>query len=623
MDFHKLAEALLPAVGGEDNIAGFTHCATRLRFTLRDDSRADEGTVKSIKGVLGVAKNGGQFQVIIGPEVAKAFAAVQGQMKHAPVSGKEAPVKKKAADLIFDFVSSVFTPVLPAIIGAGLVKSILALAVLLGMDASGTTYLFLNVIGDAPLYFLPVMLAFTASKKLGCNQFLALAIAGALLHPNYTALITDAFNIHFSSVFGIPVTLATYSSSVIPVVLMVFALKYVEQFFDRVIPQLVKFFFKPLLSMLVVGLLTFIVLGPIGFVTGVGISTALNFLDSRVGWLVPTIVGGIFPLMVTTGMHYGLVPFMLQSISAGGYEQIAGPGNLVSNMSQGAASLAVGLRTKNRELKQTALTCGLTAFLGVTEPALFSVTLKFKRILYSVMIGGACGGLYAGLMGTKCFSFCSPGLLSLVAFIGSNGWGNLIHSVISFVISCSVTFALVWVWGYKDAIAEEDRGRENGASVQEAPRFGQKALIASPMNGQAIPLSEVPDPTFAAEVLGRGTAVKPADGNVLSPVTGTVSSVFDTRHAVGLTSDDGIEILVHVGVDTVVMGGEGFKAMVKDGQRVKQGDVLLICDLHTIEQAGHPTVTSVIVTNSGDFAEIAPVALGEVKAGAPLMEVER
>lgn len=457
MNHSELAKQLLPAIGGEANIAGLTHCATRLRFTLKDESLADEATVKAIKGVLGVARSGGQFQVIIGPEVPKAYAAIQSMASIKPTgSATEAePVqKKKFSDKLFDFVSSVFTPVLPAIIGAGLIKSFLSLAVLLGMDSNGSTYLFLNVIGDAPLYFLPLMLAYTASKKMGCNSFLAVAIAGALVHPNYTALITDAFNIHVSSVFGIPVTLASYNSSVIPVLLMVFALTYVERFFDRVIPKLVRFFFKPLLTMLVVGLLTFIVLGPIGFVVGVGISTVLNFLSAHVSWLVPMIVGGVFPLMVTTGMHYGIVPFMLQSIAASGYEQICCPGNLPSNMCQGAAAIAVGLRTKNEELKQTALTAGLTAFLGTTEPALFSVTLKFKRVLASVMIGGAAGGLYAGIMNTKCYSFCSPGLLSLVAFIGPDGWGNLIHSVISFVIGCCITFLLVWFWGYKDVVDE-------------------------------------------------------------------------------------------------------------------------------------------------------------------------
>ncbi len=622
MDFNLLADVILKNVGGEANISGFTHCATRLRFTLKDEGKADEATLKRTKGVLGIARSGGQFQIIIGPEVPKAFAAIQGKMKNAPAVNTESvqQEKKKPSDIIFDFVASVFTPVLPAIIGAGLIKSFLSLAVLLGMDASGTTYLFLNVIGDAPLYFLPMMLAFTASKKLGCNQFLALAITGALLHPNYTALITDAFNIHFSSVFGIPVTLASYNSSVIPVILMVFALTYVERFFDRVIPKLVKFFFKPLLTMLVVGLLTFIVLGPIGFVTGVGISTVLNALSTKVGWLVPTIVGGIFPLMVTTGMHYGIVPFMLQSISAVGYEQICCPGNLPSNMCQGAASLAAGFRTKNSELKQTALTSGLTALLGVTEPALFSVTLKFKRVLASVMIGGACGGLYAGIMGTKCYSFCSPGLLSLVAFIGPDGWGNLIHSIISFVLGGIITFLLVWFWGYKDLPDEEDNA--TAKTVVHTSDSSDKAPVVSPAKGVAVPLSEVPDPTFAEEMLGKGVAIQLEIGAIHSPVDGQVANVFNTKHAIGLISDDGVEILIHVGLDTVSLNGKHFDAKVKDGQRVKKGDLLLTCDLNAIANAGFKTITPVIVTNTDDYAEINALNLGAVEPGKPIIQVK-
>lgn len=261
MDFEKLADIILKGIGGEENISGFTHCATRLRFTLKDEAKADEQTLKNTKGILGIARSGGQFQLIIGNEVAKAFAAIQGKLKNTPAAGgtdatDQPKAKRKPTEVLFDFVSSIFTPVLPAIIGAGLVKSVLAVAVLLGMNTERNTYYFLNLIGDAPLYFLPLMLAFTASKKLGCNQFLAVAIAGAMVHPNYAALITDAFNIHFSSFLGIPVTLATYSSSVIPVILMVIALKYIEGFLEKFLPKMIKFFFKPLLCLLIVAPLT-------------------------------------------------------------------------------------------------------------------------------------------------------------------------------------------------------------------------------------------------------------------------------------------------------------------------------------------------------------------------------
>lgn len=575
---------------------------------------------------VGIAKSGGQFQIIIGNEVPKAYGAIQGKMKGSAVGEKEQkilPKKMKISERIFDFVSAIFTPVLPAIIGAGLVKSVLAVAVLLGADTESMTYYFLNFIGDAPLYFLPVMLAFTAAKKLGCNQFLAVSIAGAMLHPNYTALITDAYSIHFSSFLGIPVTLASYSSSVIPVLLMVFALKYMEAFLEKVLPKMVKFFFKPLLCLIIVAPVTFIVLGPIGFVVGVGISTALNMLNTYAGWLVPTIIGAVYPLMVTTGMHYGLVPFMMQSLAAEGFETIAGPGNLPSNIAQGAASLSVAIKTKKKELKQTAFTTGVTAVLGITEPALFGVTLNYKKVLACVMLGGGIGGFYAGIMGVKCFSFCSPGLLSLVAYIGPDGWLNLIHSCISMIIAFAVTFAAVWLWGYKEEDTD-DSGTEN---VQEGKKASAEENvlpsegIASPVNGKAVPLSEVPDPTFAEEMLGKGAAVDPSEGRFYAPVSGTISTVFPTKHAIGITGDKGEEILIHVGLDTVQLDGKYFETAVSEGQHVEAGTLLLTCELEKVREAGYKTITPVIVTNPEDYPAVSLARSGEIKAGERLISL--
>ncbi len=630
MDFEKLAQTLISEVGGAGNISSLTHCATRLRFTLKDDGKANEAVIKKTKGVLGVAKSGGQFQIIIGQRVPDAYQAIEKQLGGAIGGGDEEGEKKKGkvSEVIFDFVASIFTPILPAIIGAGLIKSFLSLAVLLGMDAEGSTYLFINVLGDAPLYFLPLLLAVTCSKKLGTNMFLNVALAGALVHPNYTALITDAFNIHFSSAFGIPVTLATYSSTVIPVILMSIALKYIDGFFDRVIPKIVKFFFKPVLTLLVVGLLTFIVLGPIGFVVGVGISTVLNTLSTHVGWLVPVIVGGVFPLMVTTGMHYGVVPFMLQSISAVGYEQICAPGNLPSNIAQGAASLAIGLRTKKSELKQMALTSGVTALLGTTEPALFGVTLRYKKVLGCVMAGGAIGGLWAGITGVKCFSFCSPGLLALVAFIGPDGWTNIINACISMVIAFVATFILVWLFGYKDVEkqeqeeAEEEMMAEEAAPEIPAQNNVEKEEVVSIADGTVIPLSEVPDPTFAGEILGKGAAVKLASDEIYSPVNGSVASVFPTKHAIGLVSDDGVEVLIHVGIDTVQLEGKHYDVKVEAGQKVRKGDLLLVCDRAAVEKEGYQTVTPMIISNTADFADVQMIGSGEVKKGTPVLRVE-
>lgn len=625
MNFENLAIEIIEYIGGEENIAGLTHCATRLRFTLKNEQLADKEKIKKVQGVLGVAQNGGQFQVIIGNEVPKAYAAITSKIN---ITGSEADTqntsKNKLSERIFDFIASIFTPILPAIIGAGLVKSVLALAVLLGMNDQSNTYYFINIIGDAPLYFLPMMLAVTSSKKLGCNPYMAVAITGALLHPNYTALITDAFNIHFSSMFGIPVTLASYNSTVIPVILMVFLLRYTDRFLDRIIPKMIKFFLKPLLTLLIVASITFIVLGPIGFVVGVGISTALNFLSAHVGWLVPTIVGAVFPLMVTAGMHYGIVPFMIQSIGAQGFEQICGPGNLPSNIAQGAAALAVAFKTKKEDLKQIAMTSGVTAVLGVTEPALFSVTLKYKKVLACVMTGGGIGGLYAGLTGVKCFSFCSPGLLSMVAFVGSDGWKNLINACVAMGIAFVVTFILVWVWGYKDKVditAQNENKNDNEEKKTE--NAVPKDMIVSPVTGTVVALSEVPDETFAEEILGKGIAVIPEENKFYAPVDGEISTLFPTGHAIGITSTEGTELLIHIGLDTVQLNGEGFKAAVKEGQEVKRGDLLVECDLALIQKKGYPVITPVLVTNPDDYSEMEIIKTGKCMAGEAILKLKK
>lgn len=599
MNYDKIAKQIQDLVG-KDNIISFTHCATRLRLTLKDESCVDDEKVKNIDGVLGIAKNGVQYQIIIGNQVPKVYAALEAIAGQGSATTDTPKEKKKSIEVIFDFVSSVFTPVLPAIIGAGLIKSVLALAVLLGASTESTTYYFINLIGDAPLYFLPIMLAFTAAKKLGCNQFLAVSIAGAMIHPQYTALIKDAYSLHYSSFLGMPVTLATYSSSVIPVLLMAIALKYFDQLFEKIIPDALKFFFKPLLTLLVVAPVTFIVLGPIGFMVGVGISTGLNVLNTYAGWLVPTIIGLIFPLMVTAGMHYGLVPFMMQAIAAQGYETIAGPGNLTSNIAQGAASLAVAIKTKNKNLKQTAFTTGTTALLGVTEPALFGVTLKYKKVLACVMAGGGIGGFYAGITGVKCFSFCSPGLLSLVAFIGPNGWGNLINACISLSISFVATFVLVYLFGYSEP--------------------GQET-IKSPVEGTIIPLKDVNDPTFAQEMLGKGFAVIPENNIVKAPVSGEIVTLFPTKHAVGIKGNDGVEVLIHIGIDTVKLNGQYFETSLKMGDKVKQGDPLVTVDFDSVKKEGYDTATIVVITNTNDYKDVRLVKEGTVSLKEPVLDI--
>lgn len=616
MDFQVLAKQILQYIGGEANITALTHCATRLRFTLKDKAKADAAALQKCKGVLGAVESGGQFQVIIGSEVPKVYEMIMKILPENTDSSAAANLpegKRSILDKMMDFIAGVFTPILPAIIGAGLIKSVLAIAVLCGIDTKGQTYYFLDFIGDAPLYFLPVMLAYTSAKKMNCNPFVAIGIAGAMIHPKYIALVTDPFNIHYTSFLGLPVTLATYTSSVIPILLTVGLLSYVERFLEKILPKMVKFFLKPLLSMLIVVVAAFIVLGPLGFLIGTGISTGLNMIDAYASWLVPTVVGTAFPLLVMTGMHYGLVPFMIQSYSARGYETIAGPGNLGSNIAQGAAALCVALKTKNPELKQLAFSSGITALLGITEPALYGVTLKIRKALYAVMLGGGVAGFYAGITGVKGYAFCAPGLLSLAAFVGPDGLSNVINSCIAMLISFIVTFGALWFTGFDDiCLKAEERLSERKVSDE---------IIKSPVQGTVLALNEVKDKTFAEGMLGQGIAVEPIENCLVAPVDGEVTMLFPTKHAIGVRSAKGADILLHVGVNTVELEGKYFTAHVSIGDRVKAGQLLLEFEREKIQQAGFSTVVLVILTNTAMYKNIQEIHRGRIEENENLLEV--
>lgn len=621
MDYKELASFIIEAVGGEANIVSLTHCATRLRFALKDDSIPDEKKIKAKKGVLGVSVNGGQYQIIIGNTVPKVFAAIMEQTNLSGASaGESVKQKRKIGEVIMEFTSAVFSPILPALIGAGLINALLSLAVLLGMSNESNLYYFISIIGNAPLYFLPVLLAYTASKRVGVNSFLAVSLAGAMLHPNYTALLPEGISsLTSTSVLGLPVTLASYSSSVIPALLMVAALYYVDKFLDKVIPALVKFFVKPVLDLVIVGFLTFIVLGPVGYIAGAALCNGLNAIDAHVGWLVPTLIGTLSPLMVLTGMHNGLGPFMLQSFADRGYERLAGPGQLPSNVAQGAAAMAVALRTKkDKEFKQMAFSAGLTAVLGITEPAMFGVTLKVKKVLPCVMIGGGIGGFYAGITGLKCYSFCAAGLLALPAFVSPDGWGNLIHAVIALLIGFGVTFALVFFQNLNGDENEEEVTNETEEKNQLLDKTDIQ--IAAPISGTVKPVTECEDEVFASEALGKGVVIEPEEGKVYAPCDGEISAFFETKHAIGITASNGMELLIHVGMNTVTLNGEGFIPHAEAGDKIRKGQLLLEFDIDFIRSKGLPVSTPVVIANLDEGKEIS-CKLGVVKKGEALITI--
>lgn len=415
MDFKQLAATILDNVGGKENVDKVVHCATRLRFTLKDDTKAQTDVLKKPQGVLSVINAGGQYQVVIGPDVPAVYqevVALGGFESAAAVEDPKAAKEDNRSRLskILEAIASIFQPIIPAITGAGLLKAFMALFVALGwLDNSTQAYTILNAFADAAFHFLPLLGA-SAAKSFKCNQYVAMALGGILVYPSFVTLMGGEEAVHL---FGLPVTQASYSSSVVPILLGVWFMSIVEHFVQKISPQAIKFFSVPLASIVVAGTVTVVVLGPIGTWIGDLIAAFFTWLTATAGWLVPTLVGIFNPLLVMTGTHYGLIPIGTNNLATMGFDTVVGPGMLASNVAQGAAGLAVALRTRNKTTKQLAASAGLTGVLGITEPVLYGVNLKFIYPLISAMIGGGVGGLYLGITGVAHYASGSPGLLVL------------------------------------------------------------------------------------------------------------------------------------------------------------------------------------------------------------------
>lgn len=622
MDAKKTAQQILKEVGGESNVSHLTHCVTRLRFNLKSLDNVDEQKIKNISGVVGVVNKGGQFQVIIGPDVPVVYAEITklGDFGAAKSAGEPEPEEKKGiVNLILDTVAGIFSPIMGIIAGAGMIKALLSILVLFNaIDTSGTLYYFLSFIADASYYFLPIFLAASAAKKFHCNMQMAMLMGAILLHPKFSELSSTYDGV--VTVIGLPVRLATYSSSVIPIILIVFALSYVEKFVEKITPKVIKFIARPLLTILIMAPISFVVLGPLGGIVGDGLVAVLLSIEKIAPWILPTVIGAFMPFLVMTGMHYSLLPAYVNSLSALGYETIIGPGNLPSNIAQGAAALCVAVKTKNKEFRQLSVSGGITALLGVTEPALFGVNLRLKKPLIATTIGGGLGGLYAGITGVQRYGGGGAGLAAIGLYVGEDP-KNVINALIAAGIAFVATFAILWFIGFEDVPADTD-GENAPAPAQEkkpaAPTAG-KSTVSSPIKGEMIPLSQVEDDVFSSEMMGKGMAVKPEEGKVYAPVNGKIASVFDTKHAICIEAENGAELLIHVGMDTVELGGKYFDVHVKEGDTIRTGDLLLDFDREAIEKSGYKTVTPVIVTNTDAFKEIVGGRPGKVQAGDPMM----
>lgn len=453
MNYNELAGKILKLIGGKENITGLTHCATRLRFNLKDESLARTDELKKVKGVMGVVNSGGQYQVVIGSDVASVYKPLK---ELAGLGGEESgqpdrKSDKKLVERLVDTLSGIFTPILPAITAAGMIKAILALLTAFSLvDKTGSTYRVLSFMADAAFYFLPVLLANSAAKKFKCNPYLAMMLGGIMLHPDFISMVTSSKDTGEAiRLFFLPITNAGYSSSVLPIILIVWFMSYVEPIADRISPKAVKFFTKPLLTILVTGTVGLVIIGPIGTVISNVIAAGVNGLNNYCGWLVSALVGVLSPLLVMTGTHYGLVPIGINNRLTIGYDTLIYPGMLGSNVAQGGAALAVALKSKKSEIKQLASSAGITAVCGITEPALYGVNMRFKTPLYAAMIGGGIGGLLMGILNVRNYSGGSPGFLTLPSYLGGDTLSNFYFACLGAAVSLVIAFAITFIL-YRD-----------------------------------------------------------------------------------------------------------------------------------------------------------------------------
>lgn len=627
MNYQELAQTIIEKIGGEKNISGLTHCATRLRFNLKEEGKAQTDLLKQTDGVMGVVSKGGQYQIIIGSDVSSVYKEI---LKEIPVlDGEHVEANEKderdTASKIIDTITGIFTPILPAITAAGMLKAVLSLLVVFNaIDKTGQTYIIIDFMADSAFYFLPILLAASSAQKFKTNMYLAMMVGGILLHPNFVGMVNaikeaGEGGIHL---FGLPISAVTYGSSVIPIILAVWFMSFVEPMADKVSPKAIKFFSKPLITIAIVGTVSLVVVGPLGYFISDAISNGIKALENFSPWLVPTIIGSLTPLFVATGTHYGLVPIGINNRMTSGYDSVIYPGMLASNLGQGAASLAVGVKSKDSSIKQLAASAGLTGLFGITEPALYGVNLRFKTPLYAAMIGGGFGGLFMGITRVKNFTGGSPGLLTLPSYIGDDTLKHLYMACIGAAISIVLSFVISYIL-YRDPVTESSKTTIKNSEGNTISKENVITEVVTPIKGEVVDLKEVEDGMFSEEILGKGFAVKPIEGVVYAPVSGTVTAVFDSKHAIGLTSDSGLELLIHIGIDTVKLNGVGYEYFVEKGQNIKIGDKLIEFDLEKIAEKGYNIITPVVLTNSTDFGDIITLTKTLAEPGEQVMKVIR
>lgn len=610
METKKLTSAILENIGGEENINHVTHCATRLRIQLKDNKKANLEVLDKMDGVLKAQIKGGQLQVVIGAKVGAVYDNFCSMIHLEEVH--EEPVKdKNLFNRFFEMITSIITPMMAPLIGSGMMKCVVLLITTLGWaDPTSGLMTVLNMMGDALFYFFPFFLAVSAAKKFETNIYMGIILAACLMHPTIldAAKAAGTTGITEISFLGLSIPLVKYSSTLIPIIFSVWVLSKVYPVVERIVPEMLRTIFVPLLTMLIMVPLELIIIGPIGYYGGNIVGKIISNLYAVGGIFAGFLLGFFRPILVMFGMHYAIQPIMLQQLADLGNTVLL-PSAFAANLAQAGAVAAVFFMTKNKEMKEAAASSTVSAVLGITEPAIYGVNLKYKKPFFAgCLSAGIVSALFAvfNVTGT---AFVLPNILSISVLYSDSG---MIWGVLGVILSFILAFAFTWIAG----IDEKTNDKK-----EEKVSYSEKVVYA-PLNGEVKSLSEVNDTVFSQGMVGKGTAIYPTEGKVISPIDGEVKVLFKTHHAIGLVDKDGMEVLIHIGLDTVNLEGKYFTAHVQQGQTIHKGDLLITFDIEKIKNEGYDVIVPVLITNLSENTSVLSVASGEIKMGEPLLDVE-
>lgn len=603
MDYQAIAKEILKDVGGKDNIVDVTHCYTRLRFVLKDTKQANKEALLQTEGVISVVESGGQYQVVLGNKVAHVYNALEPLLAQQLTTKTSTKEKNSLGNRILNTVAAIFTPVVPAIAASGMLKGILAIAVMVANNFYQVdlkplnTYIILSAASDALFYFMPVILGYSAAKVFKTNEYIVMVIGATLCYPTIVSLMTEESAV---TLFGLHVTKANYVSTVIPIILAIFILAYVQRFLEKVIPEVLKIIMVPTLSLLLMIPATLLLFGPIGIYLGDGVNWLYYYIMNLSPILLGGFIGGIWCVLVIFGAHRGLVPIGINDVARTGRQNLLAFAG-AANFSQAGAAFGVFVRTKNKDLKAVAASATVTALFGITEPAIYGANLRLKKPMIYAVASGAAGGALMGWGGSYGTAFANQGLLTIPVYAEAGT-----KAFICYLLGCGIAFfgafLLTIFLGFNDLPLDESR-QEPGLKT-EAGTVKEKQRIQAPVQGQLVSLDQINDEVFASQQMGKTLAIYPTEEQIVSPGNGQVTALYPTHHAIGLKLDNGAEILLHIGINTVELKGRGFETFVKVGERVRLGQKLLSFDKQIIQAAGYDPTVLVIVTNTAEMAVI-------------------